>query len=77
MVNNALANPVVLAFVVSANNVLTGTQGGIFRSSGNGITWTEMATESIRFINQAFTISGNDIIAGTQVSGLLRGTDDE
>ena len=66
----------VYCFSANSTNLFAGTSGnGVYRSTNDGIDWTEinsgMTTKSVN----ALAISGTNIIAGTVLSGIFISTD--
>ncbi len=76
----------VLALAVSGANLFAGTgDSGVFRSTNNGITWTQASAGLYRFVDSAgrththvgaLAVSGTNLFAGASDSGIYRSTND-
>lgn len=78
-VNKGIASSSVKCFAVSHGNIFAGTEcpkigngGGVFLSSNNGATWTDIYPRCV----DALAISANAIFAGSFNNGLDRSTND-
>ena len=67
----------VTAFAInSSGNIFAGTIIGVFRSTDNGDSWTEVNTGLTNLLVYSLVInSSGDIFAGTQMGGVFRSTD--
>jgi photosystem II stability/assembly factor-like uncharacterized protein len=59
------------AVAVAGSNVFAGTAGGIFKSTNNGATWTNVSS----IYTGCFTVKGSEIFAGTEHNGVIVSTD--
>jgi hypothetical protein len=80
-----LTNGNVRALAISDTNLFAGTDGGgVFHSTNNGISWTEVNTGLTNFIVNALLVHGTNLFAGTDngvwyrpVSELITGIEDQ
>jgi photosystem II stability/assembly factor-like uncharacterized protein len=56
---------------VAGSDVFAGTAGGIFRSTNNGETWTNVSN----MYTLCFTVKGSEIFAGTEDNGVIVSSD--
>jgi hypothetical protein len=64
------------ALAVSGANLFAGTgDGGVFRSSNNGASWTAASTGLTDTSVYAFAVSGENLFAGTYRGGVFRSSD--
>ncbi|HTY11528.1 MAG TPA: T9SS type A sorting domain-containing protein [Bacteroidota bacterium] len=56
---------------MAGSNVFSGTSGGIFRSTNNGVTWTNVSN----IYTLCFTLKGSECFAGTEDKGVIVSTD--
>ena len=56
---------------VAGSNVFAGTAGGIFKSTNNGETWTNVSN----IYTLCFAVKGSEIFAGTEVNGVIVSSD--
>ena len=77
-VNNGLTNHVVWALAEdSSGEIFSCTDGGLFKSNNNGISWTHLNFFSFSDSFRIITVSPLDyIFAGTVSSGLYRSIDE-
>ena len=59
------------AVAVAGSNVFAGTAGGIFKSTNNGATWTNVSN----IYTLCFTVKGSEIFAGTEDNGVIVSSD--
>src|SRR5271157_4520991 len=63
----------ISALTVSGSNIFAGTWGaGIFLSTNNGTSWTEVNSGLTNSYVNCFAVSGTNIFAGTQGGGVWR-----
>jgi photosystem II stability/assembly factor-like uncharacterized protein len=67
---SASGNP-IYSFAVIDTIVFAGTFLGLFRTTDHGLTWVKLTNDYIL----SFTVLGNNLFAGTEVSGVLLSTD--
>lgn len=67
-------------FAVSGSNLFIGTggagtnSGGVFRSTNNGTSWTEVSNGLNNKVIKALAVSGNNLFAGTEIDGVFFST---
>ena len=62
----------ITSIAVSGSNIFAGTfGGGVFLSTNNGTSWSEVNNGLTNQQVTALTISGNDIFAGTNGGGVF------
>ncbi len=59
--SNGINDVEVFSFAVLGNNIFAGTNGGVYISTNNGISWTQTA---LNFYVYSLAVSGNNIFAG-------------
>ncbi len=62
----------IISFAVSGTNLFAGTEGGVFLSTNNGTSWTEVNTGLTSTSVIAFAASGTNLFAGTPGGGVWR-----
>ena len=66
----------IRAFAVSGTNLFAGTAGGgIFLSTNNGTSWTQVNTGLTNTSVRAIAVSGTSLFAGTRGGGVFLSTD--
>jgi Domain of unknown function (DUF5018)/Domain of unknown function (DUF6242) len=60
-----LRRPIIYSLAASGKNVYMGCDAGVFRTSDNGSTWTNVTEGTGIFFVNTVTISGNNIYVGT------------
>jgi len=71
--NPLTTDDVVLSIAASGQNIFCCTNNGLYRSTDNGINWSDIDVKSNKYIS-SLKISGNNIFAGTPL-GLYCSTD--
>jgi hypothetical protein len=70
-VNNGLTNPYVQCLAISGANLFAGTDsGGVFLTTDNGNSWTQVNGGLTYPTVYSFAVSGTNIFAGTQGGGV-------
>jgi ligand-binding sensor domain-containing protein len=69
-----LTNTDVQALAISGTNLFAGSWSGVFLSTNNGTSWTEVNTGLTNTYVKALAISGTNLFAGTE-SGVFLSTD--
>src|ERR1039457_3859816 len=64
----------VNCLTVCGNNIFAGSDGGVFFSSNDGISWNKANNGLANVTVQSFTVSGNSIFAGTKGNGIYLST---
>jgi ligand-binding sensor domain-containing protein len=65
----------VRTITVTGSNIFVGTSGdGIYRSSNNGISWTQVNSGLTNLYIYAFAVSGSNLFAGTEGDGIFLST---
>jgi hypothetical protein len=68
-----LTNTDVRAFAISGTNLFAGTDGGgVFLSTNNGTSWTQVNNGLTNTDVHAFAVSGTNLFAGTNGGGVFR-----
>src|SRR5438105_12056831 len=71
--SNGIGNEYVYSLTANGNNVIAGTNNGVFISTNYGTSWTQ---SSLNFrIVYSLAAIGNNIFAGTQIYGVYLSTD--
>jgi photosystem II stability/assembly factor-like uncharacterized protein len=66
----------ILCFAVSGTTLFAGTWGvGVFRSSNNGTSWTQVNSGLTAITVNALMVSGTELFAGTDLGGVFRSSD--
>jgi len=65
-------NSHVWAFAVNGTNLFAGTDGGVYRSTDNGINWTVTSLSGTRV--NALVVSDTNLFAGLDSGGVYRST---
>ncbi|MBS1806764.1 MAG: hypothetical protein JST84_01065 [Acidobacteria bacterium] len=65
----------VRALVVSGTSIYAGTNSGIWRTTDNGTTWTQVNTGLATTDVRSMAVGGTTIYAGTNGGGVFRSTD--
>ena len=70
-----MTNTLVQALAVSGTNLFAGTYGGgVFLSTNNGTSWTEVNNGLTNTLVQALAVSGTNLFAGTYGGGVFLST---
>ena len=70
-----MTSTIVYAFAVLGTNIFAGTSsGGVFRSTNNGTSWTEVNSGLTNTSIQALTVLGTNLFAGTYNGGVFLST---
>ncbi len=64
-VNTGLTNRTVYALAVHGSNLFAGTDGGVFLSTNNGVSWTAVNTRLTNTGVSALVVNGSNLFAGT------------
>ena len=71
-INTGLTNHMIDALIANGTNLYAGTNSGIFRSTNNGTSWTDLSSgtslDSSAVIS--LVIDGSNLLAGTNGNGL-------
>ena len=62
----------VWCFAVSGTNLIAGTNGGVFLSTNNGTSWTQVNNGLTNTGVLSLAVSGTNLFAGTLVGGVWR-----
>ncbi len=63
----------IWCFAVSGTSIFAGTDGGVFRSTNNGASWTAVNTGLMNSTSvYSLAISGSTLFAGTNGGGVYR-----
>src|SRR5271169_2161644 len=77
--NVAPSGDYISSIVVKGENIFAGTEGGVFRSTDNGKSWTAADSGLATLHNNhdviCLTISGANLFAGAEYGGVFRSTD--
>jgi len=57
---------------VSDATIMGGTEGGVFRSTDDGLTWTADGTQPTNLTINCLAVSSTMLLAGTQGDGIWR-----
>ena len=71
-----LQDTMVYALAVKDTNIFAGTEGGVFRSSNNGVTWIDVNNGLTNLPVAALAVNGAKLFAGTQGGGVFVTTND-
>ena len=71
-----LQDTMVFALAVKDSFIFAGTEGGVFRSSNNGVTWTDVNNGLTNLSVAALAVNGAKLFAGTQGGGVYLSTND-
>jgi len=71
---NGPGGGIVLSFAVSGTNLFAGTGGGVFLSTNNGTSWTEVNSGLTNPDVLALAVSGTNLLAGTNGGGVFLST---
>jgi hypothetical protein len=70
--NSGLTSTNVLALVIVGTTLFAGTNGGVFRSSNNGTSWSAVSTGLPNVLVRTLAANSTTLIAGTDGSGVWR-----
>ena len=62
----------IISFAVSGTNLFAGTGGGVFLSTNNGTSWTEVNNGLTNTHVYTLAVSGTNLFAGTLGGGVWR-----
>lgn len=74
VVNSGFSNLFVFSLLVNGSTLFAGTNGGVFRSTNNGATWTAINTGLTDRAVYTLTVNGAALFVGTN-SGVSRSVD--
>jgi ligand-binding sensor domain-containing protein len=74
IMETSLPDTMVYALAVKDTFIFAGTQGGVFRSSNNGVTWSAVNNGLTNLSVDALAVNGSKLFAGTQGSGVFLST---
>ena len=71
---NDLDGVLVYSLAVSGTNLFAGTYGGVFLSTNNGTSWTQVNTGLTNTNVRSLAVSGTNLFAGTEGGGVFLST---